>query len=154
MSLLKKVLSTVALASALTLGSGCVFKYWEPREGKIIPNHNWVVFAQYHYTMHIPEKDLEKKLLEIDENEEFEENYAIQDAVLRRLQVLAEAAKRIDESVKSANPQIPWNKINGLRNAIIHDYDEIDMKAIWETVTIDLPKTKMDFIKLKKSLST
>lgn len=86
--------------------------------------------------------------------EEFEENYAIQDAVLRRLQVLAEAAKRIDESVKSANPQIPWNKINGLRNAIIHDYDEIDMKAIWETVTIDLPKTKMDFIKLKKSLST
>jgi len=75
MSLLKKVLSTVALASALTLGSGCVFKYWEPREGKIIPNHNWVVFAQYHYTMHIPEKDLEKKLLEIDENEEFEENW-------------------------------------------------------------------------------
>src|SRR3989344_35231 len=73
MSLLKKVLSTVALASALTFGSGCVFKYWGPREGKVIPNHNWVVFAQNHYIMHIPEKDLESKLVEIDEDEEFEE---------------------------------------------------------------------------------
>lgn len=83
----------------------------------------------------------------------FEENYAIQDAVMRRLQIVAEAAKRIDESIKATNSHIPWSKINGLRNVIIHDYDEVDLKAIWDTITVDLPPTKEDFKKLQDTLS-
>lgn len=74
--------------------------------------------------------------------------------MLRRLEIIAEAAKRIDESIKEKNPHIPWAKINGLRNAIVHDYDEIDLKAIWDTVKNDLPGTEKDFIELKISLST
>lgn len=56
------------------------------------------------------------------------------------------------ESVKKSNTQIPWAKINGLRNAIVHDYDEVDLKAIWDTITIDLPVSGKDFIELKNSL--
>lgn len=84
--------------------------------------------------------------------EQFENQMALQDAVLRRLEIIAEAARRIDESIKKSNTQIPWAKINGLRNAIIHDYDEIDLKAIWDTIKNDLPATGKDFIELKNSL--
>lgn len=84
--------------------------------------------------------------------EQFEEQMAIQDAVLRRLEIIAEAAKRIDQSIKDNFSQIPWTKINGLRNAIAHDYDEVDLKAIWDTIKNDLPATKKDFVELKNSL--
>jgi len=109
-----------------------------------------------------PKVYLEEIIESIDRIEEYikgmnyenlEENQAIQDAVMRRLQIIAEAAKRIDESIKTTNSHIPWAKINGLRNAIVHNYDEVDLKAIWDTIMIDLPKTKDDFVKLKDAFN-
>ena len=79
----------------------------------------------------------------------FEKNFAIQDAVLRRLQLMAEAAKRVDEVTKQKNADIPWKKINGLRNTITHEYDEIDLQSIWDTATIDLPPLKSQIKKLR-----
>jgi uncharacterized protein with HEPN domain len=62
----------------------------------------------------------------------------IQDAVLRNLQILCESTQRLDQSLKTPHPSIPWKAIAGMRNVIVHDYFEVDFKAIWSVVVSDL----------------
>ena len=52
---------------------------------------------------------------------------------------IGELAKRISAEIQQTNPQIPWKGIRGLRNRIVHDYENIDMKILWETITNDMP---------------
>lgn len=73
-----------------------------------------------------------------------------QDAVLRRLEIIGEAAARIPDTIRKENPTIPWKKVVGLRNIIIHDYMEVDIKTIWEIITVDLSETKRQFEELLK----
>ena len=60
-------------------------------------------------------------------------------AVLHELLVLGEATKRLSDQVRAANPEIPWKKIAGNRDRLIHGYDEIDFESVWNTLTVDLP---------------
>lgn len=62
-----------------------------------------------------------------------------QSAVLHQLLVLGEAAKRISESLRSAEPAILWREIAGMRDRLIHGYDDVDLDEVWRTVRIDLP---------------
>lgn len=62
-----------------------------------------------------------------------------QDAVIHRLLIVGEASKRVSESMRQMLPTIPWNAINGMRNRLIHEYDEIDLDIVWETVVKSLP---------------
>ena len=57
----------------------------------------------------------------------------------RLLEVLREAANRIPPKQHSAYPGIPWRRLIGLRNRLIHDYDRVDLSILWEIVTRDLP---------------
>jgi uncharacterized protein with HEPN domain len=66
----------------------------------------------------------------------------IQDAVVRNLQVMGESTKRLPDEWKSAHPGIPWRKIIGFRNLVVHDYLEIDVDAVWEVVEHDLSDLK------------
>lgn len=61
-----------------------------------------------------------------------------QDAVMRRLEVIGEAARRISEVVRASLPQLPWKAMIGLRNVVVHEYDEIDLTVVWDTVQNDL----------------
>jgi uncharacterized protein with HEPN domain len=54
--------------------------------------------------------------------EEFYRNRQVQDAVLRRLEIIGEAVKNIDEDFRNRYPEIPWKKIAGLRDILIHEY--------------------------------
>lgn len=63
-----------------------------------------------------------------------------QDAVYRRLEVIGEAANRLPDEFRSQYPRIPWNKIVGMRNVLIHEYDSIDLDRVWETIQKDIPK--------------
>ena len=60
-------------------------------------------------------------------------------ALVRLLEVIGEAANRVSEGRKGQLDQIPWPEIVGLRNRLIHGYDEVDLDIVWEIIQQDLP---------------
>ena len=62
-----------------------------------------------------------------------------QDAVVRRLEVVGEAARRVSSATRSTLTDLPWGQMIGIRNVMIHDYDDIDLEIVWDTVMKDLP---------------
>lgn len=69
----------------------------------------------------------------------FETSRLIQDAVMRNLQTLTESSKRLSDSIKATEPQVPWRELAGFRNVIVHGYLGIDRAAVWLVVEQDLP---------------
>jgi uncharacterized protein with HEPN domain len=70
---------------------------------------------------------------------QFMTDIRIQDQVIRCLSVIGEAARRTPEKTRAERPAIPWSQIIGMRNRLAHEYDGIDMEAVWLTATEDLP---------------
>ncbi len=60
-------------------------------------------------------------------------------AVVRALEVLGEAAKRISQNVRERHPAVPWRSMAGIRDKLIHDYVNVDLEVVWKTVRDDLP---------------
>jgi uncharacterized protein with HEPN domain len=73
------------------------------------------------------------------DREGFLQDAKTQDAVLRRLMVIGEAAARLTEETCSRFTQLPFRKMAGLRNRVVHDYGRIDLEIVWDTVTSHLP---------------
>jgi uncharacterized protein with HEPN domain len=73
------------------------------------------------------------------QKEEFLTDPQCQDAVVRRLEVIGEAARRVSEATRLSLPNLPWTSLIGMRNILIHEYDGIDLAIVWETVKRDLP---------------
>lgn len=71
---------------------------------------------------------------------EFVRSEIVIDAVIRNLEVMGEAAKNVPDEVKDAHPEIPWKRIVGLRNIVIHDYLGIDLENIWRIATKNIPE--------------
>jgi uncharacterized protein with HEPN domain len=69
-------------------------------------------------------------------------------AVNRALEIIGEATKNIPASVKNRYPQIPWKKMAGMRDKVIHEYFGVDLKRIWNTVKKDIPDLKPLFEKI------
>lgn len=63
-------------------------------------------------------------------------------AVQYQLMVMGEAAKRVSAEYRNRHPEIPWRAAAGLRDILIHDYDDIDLKKIWETAVHDVPRLR------------
>jgi uncharacterized protein with HEPN domain len=76
----------------------------------------------------------------------FRNDELIQTWVLHHIQILGEAAARISDEFQEQHPDIPWFKIVGMRNILVHDYFKIDVNAVWSVVENDLP-TLYDQIK-------
>ena len=71
--------------------------------------------------------------------EDFFSSTEKQDAVYRRLEVIGEAANRLPDEFRNQYSLIPWHKIVGMRNVLIHEYDSIDLDRVWETIQRDIP---------------
>lgn len=78
----------------------------------------------------------------------FYETIIIQDAVMRNIEIIGEISKRISDELKLKNNDIPWRKMAGIRDVLIHDYDSIDMSIVWNVVSNELPMIRMSLIKL------
>ena len=85
--------------------------------------------------------------------EEFYRNRQVQDAVLRRLEIIDEAVKNIDEDFRNRYAEIPWKKIAGLRDVFIHECFGVNMKRVWRVIKIDSPALKSEISKILKDLS-
>lgn len=84
--------------------------------------------------------------------DEFFDNIQIQDAVIRRIGIIGEAVKNLPKSFRDKHPNIPWKKIAGTRDVIIHDYSGVDADLVWEIVKNDIPKLKKQIKKLLEEL--
>ena len=61
-----------------------------------------------------------------------------QSAILHQLLVIGEAVKRLSEDFRAEHPEIPWIRIAGMRDKLIHQYDAVDLDEVWKTVTKDI----------------
>jgi uncharacterized protein with HEPN domain len=71
--------------------------------------------------------------------EEFAHSELHQDAVMRPLAIIGEAARQISQETRDAHPELPWPQMAGMRNRLIHEYFRVDLATVWETVKNDLP---------------
>ncbi|MBS3143365.1 DUF86 domain-containing protein [Candidatus Woesearchaeota archaeon] len=96
-------------------------------------------------------ENIESFLKEISKESFFKDRLR-QSAVIRQLEVIGEATKNIPDSFRKKYPEIPWKKIVGLRDIIIHTYFEIDLDITWEIIKKDLPLLKKQVQNIKKDL--
>lgn len=73
-------------------------------------------------------------------------------AVIRSLEIIGEAAKKIPPDIRASYPQIPWKEITGMRDKLIHEYFGVDLEIVWETSQKDLKELYITVTKIRASL--
>jgi uncharacterized protein with HEPN domain len=99
-------------------------------------------------------RDDSEKLLDINDSierinkyaargkETFQKEELIQTWIIHNLLIIGEAASRISDEFKASNSEIPWSKIIGMRNILVHGYFQIDIDIVWAVIEKDLPQLR------------
>ncbi len=82
--------------------------------------------------------------------QEFIENRMLQDAVIREIEIIGEATRNLSAAFRSKYPDIPWRQIAGMRDKLIHGYFGVDLDAVWDTATKDIPELKEKLKRIMK----
>lgn len=82
--------------------------------------------------------------------DDFLANKLIQAGVIRELEIIGEATKQINSDTKDEHPDIPWKKMAGMRDKLIHHYFEVDLMAVWNTVGREIPALKTKLLDILK----
>lgn len=95
-----------------------------------------------HYYIQKIKQDLEFIVLHMQDVdlEELNANEILLDSMLFRMIQLSENAKKLSDEYKKARENIPWNALYGLRNRIVHDYGNVDLNVVYETLKNDIPE--------------
>ncbi|MBI4035962.1 DUF86 domain-containing protein [Candidatus Daviesbacteria bacterium] len=103
------------------------------------------------FLIHISESIewIEKETNDISKDK-FIREVPIQDAAIRRLEIIGEAVKNLPGDFKKKYPAIPWQKISGLRDKLIHGYFGVDLGLVWEIIKKDLPTFKKQIQQMLK----
>ena len=86
----------------------------------------------------------------------FEGDTRTQDAVIRSIEIIGEAANKTrvaDPDFAARHRNVPWDLMYGMRNRIVHDYFDVDLQVVWQTVHRDLPVLRQQIDTMLKSLS-
>jgi uncharacterized protein with HEPN domain len=104
------------------------------------------------YLLHV--RDAIQHILEYTATgkESFFADRKTQDAVVRNLEIIGEATKRLSNSLKNAHPDISWKPIAGMRDKLIHDYFGVNLQLVWDVVERDLPVLKLKVAQLLQVL--
>lgn len=71
--------------------------------------------------------------------EQFQADSKTVDAVVRNLEIIGEATKHLPDSIRDANPEVPWRQIAGFRDVLIHNYFIVNLDIVWNVVQAELP---------------
>mgnify|MGYP001812666460 CR=1 FL=1 len=74
--------------------------------------------------------------------DQFEDDFRINFAVVRALEIVGEATKRLPMTLRDQYPDTPWKQMAGMRDRIIHGYDTVDLEIVWDVVKQDIPHIK------------
>jgi len=74
------------------------------------------------------------------------------DAVLRNLEIIGEASRYVPDEIRSTYPNVPWRRVVGLRNVVIHHYFGVDLGIVWTIIRLQLPELKESVEKIIKEL--
>ena len=85
---------------------------------------------------------------------DFIKSVQLQDSIIRRIEIIGEAVKNLPDEVKNNYPDVPWKKIAGMRDVLIHEYFGIDLELTWQVVQKDIPDLKREIMKIKHDLKT
>lgn len=69
----------------------------------------------------------------------FKTNELVQDAIIRNIEIIGEASKKISKDTKQTYNKIPWKEIAGMRDKLVHDYLGVDVTVVWNTIHQDIP---------------
>ena len=84
--------------------------------------------------------------------EDFIKSVALQDMVMRRLEIIGEAVKNLPKEIKERYTDIPWREIAGVRDKLIHEYFGVDIEFTWGVVKKNLPYLKRRLIEIKREI--
>jgi len=82
------------------------------------------------------------------DHDAFINDFIVQDAVVRQLEIIGEATKRVSDEFRSKYPDIPWSDMAGMRDVLIHDYIDVDLDIVWKTASESIPELKVLFLGL------
>ena len=75
-------------------------------------------------------------------NSDFYNDEMMQEAVIRKIEIIGEASNRISEDLKNRFPDLPWKKMKAMRNIMIHMYDELELEIVWDTANNDISRLR------------
>ncbi|HEU0076773.1 MAG TPA: DUF86 domain-containing protein, partial [Longimicrobiaceae bacterium] len=94
------------------------------------------------YLIHVLERIHRIEEFTREGEQAFLQSRLVQDAVIRNFEVIGEAVKRLPDSLKLERPEVPWRRIAGFRDVLIHGYESVDLEEVWQIVEGSLPNLR------------